>query len=310
MNPLVIALAVFASATAATFHWRHERHAAETELVRLNSEENELRGQLAAWETRQDQATKLNQANLDELAAVREELRQANDAVVEVRKEPDPASEGMWPTNKPYFHLSKRRLRDLGFEAIGSDGRPTAPATAILGMSARERHEFAQVWTEFQRDLQQLQSRAAERIPDTNHVADPNRRSVQFRLASMGDEVKQLQSQLGQRLEVLLGSTRTELLAGPLQDRARQLIPPIGDTDVLLTYYAERQSDGTIQHFLRFDDAARTSMQQFPVNFIGQDQGMTDGESHSINGLKFPLDPDSPLWSYRHLFGDQPLLTE
>jgi len=310
MNPLVIALAVFASATVATFHWRHERHVAEAELVRLHSEENELRGQLSASETRLDQSAKSHQANLNELAAVREELRQSNDAVLALRKEPDPATEGMWPTNKPYFHLSKRRLRDLGFVAIGSDGQPTAPATAILGMSTRERHEFAQTWAEFQRDLQQLQARAAERIPDTNHVADPNRRAVQFRLASVSNEVKQLQAQLGQRIEVLLGSTRAELLAAPLQDRAQQLMPPIVDDNVLLTYYAERQPDGTILHFLRFDDAARRTMYQYPVVFIRPDQGMTDGESHSISGLKFPLDPDSPLWSYRHLFGDQPLLTE
>ena len=133
---------------------------------------------------------------------------------------------------------------------------------------------------------------------------------MQFRLASVGNEVKQLQSQLGQRLEALLGATRAELLAAPLQDRAQQLTPPIGDDDVLLTYYAERRSDGTIQHFLRFDDAARRTMYQYPVAFIRPEQGMTDGESHSISGLKFPLDPESPLWSYRHLFGDQPLLTE
>jgi len=137
-----------------------------------------------------------------------------------------------------------------------------------------------------------------------------NHQAVQFRLASVSNEVKQLQAQLGQRIEVLLGSTRAELLAAPLQDRAQQLMPPIVDDNVLLTYYAERQPDGTILHFLRFDDAARRTMYQYPVVFIRPDQGMTDGESHSISGLKFPLDPDSPLWSYRHLFGDQPLLTE
>jgi hypothetical protein len=52
-------------------------------------------------------------------------------------------------------------------------------------------------------------------------------------------------------------------------------------------YYAHRKPDGSVEHGFEVDTPGLGSM-SMPVDF--------------------PLTPDSMLWQFRHLFGDQPLI--
>lgn len=65
-----------------------------------------------------------------------------------------------------------------------------------------------------------------------------------------------------------------------------------------------------MKHRLTFTDPQRPGDQySLYVPFgLEPNQGMTSDDGWTVAGVGFPLAPNSPLWNYRHLFGDQPLL--
>lgn len=308
MNQILIACLIMASAAVIAFQKRAQRQIDQAELLRIRSEEQGLRSAIAELDSRSSDLGRRHAEHRAELAGITAELRAVSAAALQARPEPSPETEGRWPAGRPYFYLPKRLLDQIGYNALTPDGQPTAEAIALLGLTPHERQDLRQAWADFRFDLQELQVRSAERVPDTNAVPDPNRRSIQFRVASLTNELAQFRSQLASRVEQNLGPTRAGLLSDPLQDRIQDHTSPIGDRDLILTYHAERAADGTVQHWLRFDDTAHTVMYQYPIDFSAPNPSPTDGESQAVSGTRLPLTTDSPLWNYRHLFGDQPLL--
>jgi hypothetical protein len=308
MSQIVIACLVFVAALAATLHQRQTARIAATALSRLRSEAASANSALATFQTRTAASAK-RQAELSlDLSAASAELKAASEAALHSRIEPDPTTEGPWPADKPYFYLPKRFLSDIGFTALTPDGAPTPEAIALLGLTPSERDDLRHAWADFRFALQELQVQSAERIPDTNAVPDPDRRAIRFKLSSLTNQLPRLREQLDARLTDAVGSTRAQLLQSPLENRLEDLTTPLGDRDCFITYHAERSTDGTVRHWLRFDTTDGSAMYQYPVATLTPGQSITDTDGMAASALAFPINPGSLLWHYRHLFGDQPLL--
>jgi hypothetical protein len=304
MSQIVIAGLVFVAALAATLHHRQAARSAATELSRLRAEQTAANSTLASFQTRTaDSAKRHAELSLD-LSAASAELKATSEAALHSRIEPDPATEGAWPADKPYFYLPKRFLSDIGFTALGADGEPTLEAVALLGLTPSERDELRHAWADFRFDHQELQVQSAERIPDTNAFPDPNRRSIRFKLSSLANQLPRLREQLDVRLTEAVGATRAQILRSPLENRIEDLTSPIGERDCIVGYHAERAVDGGVQHYLRFEAADGSSMHQYAVGFTRT----ITGEAPAADNEPYRADVGDALWHYRHLFGDQPLI--
>lgn len=304
MTQLLIACLVFAAALAATLHHRRAARVAANELSRLQAGQAAATSALADLRSRSD-ATARRQAELSlDLTAASAELKAASDAALRARPEPDPGTEGAWPMDKPYFYLPKRFLADIGFTALTPDGTPTPEAIALLGLTPSERDDLRNAWADFRFALQELQIQSAERMPDTNAVPDPNRRSIRFKLSSLTNQLLHLREQLDVRLTEAVGSTRAQILRSPLEERLEDLTTPLGERDCIVGYHAERAVDGGVQHYLRFEAADGSSMHQYAVGFTR----VTNDGSPAANNEPYRAVVGDALWHYRHLFGDQPLI--
>ncbi len=196
MSQIVIAGLVFVAALAATLHHRQAARIAATELSRLRTEQTDANSTLASFQTRTAASAKRHAELSIDLSAASAELKATSEAALHSRIEPNPATEGAWPADKPYFYLPKRLLSDIGFTALGADGEPTLEAIALLGLTPSERDDLRHAWADFRFDLQELQLQSAERMPDTNAVPDPNRRSIRFKLSSLANQLPRLREQL------------------------------------------------------------------------------------------------------------------
>jgi hypothetical protein len=304
MSQFLVACFVFVAALAATLHHRQAARIAATELSRLQTEQAAANSALAGFQARTAASTK-RQAELSlDLTSASAELKAASEVALRARTEPDPTTEGAWPADKPYFYLPKRLLSDIGFTALEPQGTPTLEATALLGLTPSECDDLRSAWADFRFDLQELQLQSAERMPDTNSVPDPNRRTIRFKLSSLTNQLLRLREQLDARLTETIGGTRAQFLRSPLENRIEDLTTPLGDRDCIVGYHAERAVDGGVQHYLRFEAPDGSSMHQYPVGF----ERIITGEAPAADNEPYrPLVGD-PLWHYRHLFGDQPLL--
>lgn len=307
MSTIFLALCIAVAALAAGLHHRNAARDAAGELYRLQADQASAFAALAEAKARSEAGTRRLAELSKELADTMTELRNSSETALRARIEPDPANEGAWPTDRPYFYLPKRLLLDIGFTALAADGEPTAECVALLGMTPAERSAVRQAWADLRFELQELQLRSAERIPEDVPHDDPDRRSVRFRLSALTNQLPVLRGQIGSRLAEALGNRRAGILEPHLQERLADLTPPLGDRECFVTYRAERSAEGDVQHYLRFDSVDGGTTYQFPVGTLRADQGVID-DGLAVFGLTFPIGPNSPLWNYRHLFGDQPLL--
>lgn len=303
MSQFLIAGIVFVAALAATLHHRQTARTAAAELSQIEAEKAAAKATLAALQARTTAASK-RQAELSlDLTAASAELKAASEVALRARTEPDPTTEGAWPADKPYFYLPKRLLPEIGFAALTAEGAPTPEAIALLGLTPSERDDLANAWAEFRFSLQELQLQSAERLPDTNAVPDPNRPSIRFKLSGLTNHIPQLQAQIEAKLTEAVGSIRAQILRSPLEDMLDNMITPIGSRDCFVTYYAERDLTGAVQHHVQIeaDDETRLSITT-QVGFFRFLPSSPDVQS------PYRADESSLLWHYRHLFGDQPLL--
>lgn len=303
LKPILLALGIAVAAMAAGLHHRNAARHAAGELARLQSDQATADAALAGFRARSDATAKRLEQVSRELAEAMAELRGASEAAFRARIEPDPTTEGAWPPDRPYFYLPKRLLADIGFTALTANGEPTAECLALLGMTPAEQADLRQAWVDLHFELQEIQLQLAERVPDAESQADPDQRSIRFRLPSLSRQLQGLDGQLGSRLTEAVGATRARILDAPLREQIGDLTNPMGDRDCFVAYRAERTSGGDVQHYLRFDAINGSTTYQVPVGTLRANPGMIDE-----GVLTFPIGPDSALWNYRHLFGDQPLL--
>jgi hypothetical protein len=175
-------------------------------------------------------------------------------------------------------------------------------------MSPLEQAGVNDALREFRSNLELLQLDRAEFI--SSDLTSADHREVSFRLSALPDEIRSLRQAVVDRVHDILGSQRAALLAEPITSQLSRDVNPLGESDVIVSFSGSRDSNGEVTHRLRFSDAARSgNWYEFVVPFeVGPNQGFTSDEGVLVAGLEFPLKPDSALWGYRHLFGDQPLI--
>jgi hypothetical protein len=309
MNSLNIACLIITFATALVLYQGMNHRSDQKELQKLRTDERTLRNTIAEYDARTSEASRRSSDHRSELNQINAELRAISDEIVRTAPVPDPEIEGRWPVDRPYFHLPKRLLDQISYSMFTADGKPTEETKILFGLTPHEREMLWQAWTDFRSDLQELQIRSAERLPDGPVVANSVERSVRFHMHDLTQEHAGLRSRLDARIEHYLGLTRARLLADPLDEQISNLTSPLGDREVIITYRADRQTNGSIQHYLSFSDPAGTVMYNRPVEFQIPNPPLNYGESPAVIDTGSPLSPDSALWNYRHLFGDQPLLS-
>lgn len=298
MNPFLVILGIAVAALVGSLHHRKGARSAAAGLARLHAEEAAAVATLSEIRARSSANSERFADVSRDLAKAMAELRSASDAAIRDRIEPAPAVEGAWPSGRPYFYLPKRLLPEIGFTPLTPDGEPTVECRSVLGMTPAEQAELRQAWADLHFELQELQLRSAERIDDAA-PADPDRRSIRFRLPNISDQLPALR----ERLAHAIGATRARLIEEPLQERLVDLGSPLGEGGGFVAYLAERDADGGVNHYLRLETADGATASQLHVGTLPANPTMSDGSE-----LPFPIGPHSPLWKYRHLFGDQPLL--
>ena len=309
MNSLNIACLIITFAAALGLYQGMNHRSDQKELLKLRTDERTLRNTIAEYDARTSEASRRSSDHRSELDQINAELRAISDELVRTAPVPDPETEGRWPVDRPYFHLPKRLLDQISYSMFTADGKPTEETKFLFGLTPHEREMLWQAWTDFRSDLQELQIRSAERLPDFPVVANSVERSVRFHMHDLTQELAGLRSRLAARIEHDLGPTRARLLADPLNAQISPLTSPLGDREVIIIYRAERQTNGSIQHLLSFVDPTGSAVYHRPVEFQTPNPPLNYSESPAVIDTGSRLSPDSALWNYRHLFGDQPLLS-
>ncbi|MCC7374744.1 MAG: hypothetical protein IT581_08810 [Verrucomicrobiales bacterium] len=246
-----------------------------------------------------------------ELEAVRQSMALKAGADV-----PPPAADAVpagepWRSEAPYVDLDKRYLKDLGFRAVSGDHRLTDAAAALFGLSPVERAGVNEALREFRTRLEQLQLEKATPLPGLAERQTDDHREVGFGVPSLTDESRSMREEALSEIRRQLGDQRADLLAGKITEELQFDTNPMGMENLVVVFSADRQPDGSVNHRLTFTDPDRPG-NRYSMNVpfdLGANQGMTSDDGWTVAGVGFPLAPNSPLWSYRHLFGDQPLMT-
>ncbi|MBL9138494.1 MAG: hypothetical protein JNK85_21680 [Verrucomicrobiales bacterium] len=216
-----------------------------------------------------------------------------------------------WRSEAPFVDLDKRYLKDLGFQAVSGDHRLTDAAAALFGLSPVERAGVNEALREFRTRLEQLQLEKAAPLPGLAERQTDDHREVGFAVPSLKDESRVLREEALAEIRRQLGEQRAEMLAGKITQELQFDTNPMGMENLVVVFSADRQPDGSVNHRLTFTDPDRPG-DRYSLNVpfdLGANQGMTSDDGWSVAGVGFPLASNSPLWSYRHLFGDQPLMT-
>ncbi|MFO1501783.1 MAG: hypothetical protein U1G07_25970 [Verrucomicrobiota bacterium] len=308
MNNLFLALILLAAATVA---WLN-RYAANQ---MTQSQMQALSGKLAACESslRFEQATAAeSDARLKQLRALartaQEELVQASAEARELVSPADVAGEGTWPANRDYFYLPKQFLGSIGYGVFHNDGTLSEEAARLFGLTPAEKVALTDSWRQLCLELQQAELNHVERLEPRQADSDDHREVV-FRVSSTSNDVAELQDQFQRNLQTQFGSTRGDLIWAKVSTQRPLDGYPLGFDDRILTYSAERQPDGSVQHRLGFTKPDKSTSYSFPITFDQPEASAEPGAAaaQAATGREV-LSPDSALWPYRHLFGDQPLL--
>ena len=201
---------------------------------------------------------------------------------------PDPASEGLWPKDKPYCYLSKQHLATIEFIPFCEDGPLTSEAAILFGMSAAEKLAIDNATADFIERTHQLHIENAELIDVKPGTNTENHRETTYRVPMLTNEFRALRSAFDASTEQILGNSRASVFLKRGQKWLDEGYGQYENTGYTIKYSADRQPDGTVRHEL--------------------DIKRLDGMAGQGLRVRFPIDPTSGMWKYRHLFGDGPLL--
>jgi hypothetical protein len=287
MKHLTIASAVLASAAMVCL----VEHAAQQRVCAKNLE---LADQLQTAEIQLQQTRgslvenqKRWAQNEDETGAAQAELQAAQtEAQSAMPPAMDPAHEGAWPGGKPYFYLAKRRLKDVGYDAITDGDKLSATSIALFNISKPERAALENAIQEFRKNLNDSESQHAEKIEPAPGVNTENHQELAFKLPAITNDFAQFKARLQADVTSTLGAERGGLLLDQVDNWIDARNAGADGKEVTLKLEANRQADGRVDYL-----------------FHNKNNG---GESTS--GLTYPLHKWDSLWQYRHLFGEQPLI--
>lgn len=219
----------------------------------------------------------------------RSELKAAQQEVATVSTpELNPAREGAWPQEQPYFYMAKRRLGDVKYEAITDGDKISKAAVALFSITPQEKTAMQTALQNFRNSLSNLESQHAEKLTPARKD-DETYKELSFRLQPMTNEIAGLRQQFGDSVRTALGMERGDFFMGRANDWFEDQDSRTGDRGGTVTLTAELQADGKVQHFFKYKKAS--------------------GGNGSM-GVTYPLYVGSPVMRYKHLFGEEPLIKE
>jgi hypothetical protein len=151
------------------------------------------------------------------LAQRRTELPQARDdaAWTETLEIPlpaplNPAGEGMWPADKPYFYLAKKRLREVGPPPFMGADRLSRESVILYGMTPAEKSATEQAYRDYVERSRQF---GGFRVPTIGPPFDMHRQDrgkTSAANAARPEEIIALRQALKSAWGEILGEARTE----------------------------------------------------------------------------------------------------
>ena len=289
MNNLILSCIAL---TSAGVLWLAQRNSLET--ARAN--QRTLHQQMTAARLALAEVAAVVSGAQDELSLRRKELDRARSesgttaTPPAIPVPPDPAREGLWPKDKPYCYLSKQHLATIGFTPFSADDSGlTSEAATLFGMSAAERVAVDRAYIEFVEGIHELHLANAERLEIKGATNSETHREITFRIPTLTNDFRQLRGTFVASLEQTLGSSRADIFFKRAKSPLDDVYGQYGKDGYTIKYFADRKSDGTVNHQLHIEQLNRQGSYGYRIHF--------------------PTDPASPLWKYRHLLGDQPLLS-
>jgi hypothetical protein len=293
MNNLILALLLLSTAIVAYWNrlaaWQTARHDVRTLSSQLSTYANALRSERV-------NATELDQRlreRRDKVAAAQSDLVQASAHARELTETTDASSEGAWPSGRDYFYLPKQFLGALGYSVFHNDGGLSEEAARLFGLTPAEKVALADSWRQLRLRLEQIQLDHAEPLdpsrPDSNDHLE-----VAFHLPALTNDVSQIRQQYQQDMEKQLGPTRSQLLWEKVAGERPLSGYPFDHQEQVITFSADRQPDGSVQHKLQFTNASRGTAYSLPVSF---DPGSTPSPSASEVMTTSGLSSESALWN-------------
>ncbi|HTI73249.1 MAG TPA: hypothetical protein VMF06_24965 [Candidatus Limnocylindria bacterium] len=297
MNNLWIALSVGLAATSFALHQGAERR----ELGRATSQ---LKEALAGTELDIVRLRNAIAANQAENANAGAELARAEQLLAKVRRDtaipqqplPDIVADGVWPNEKPYFHLAKRHLATMGYRLFDAGNNLSPTAATLFGMTEAEKSAVEAAARDYAAAINRALNDHAVRLPTPPESDTDEHRQVTYLIKKLGEDAMPLQVDFHHSLEAALGTERADLLFAKAES---WLYRKTGDgsssydlSEYRVKLEASRSADGTASHMLwlgRVDSG--------PSFFSGM-------------GVSYPPEGWSELATYIGLFGDRPLLED
>jgi hypothetical protein len=293
MNNLIVAMLVFLLGGGVYFLRQQTVVTQRLENRTLIVELDQARAELELLRQKVSEAELRLADRREKLVASRSEVaRVARAARFAEAPPPDPAAEGAWPPTKSYFYFHKKHLRRLGFTMMQSDKHLSDEAGVLFGMTSAERasvdNSIQQMWEAVQR----LQSGNAQLEPSAVSRNSVDHQAITYHMPSLTNEVIQIQHECESSIADTLGGNRSALFVERIKPSLDRAYGEFGNHDYSVTLRADRDGAGNVTHCLEFsfDEGHGRSTYSYPV--------------------EFPLTSESPLWNYRHLFGQAPLLTK
>jgi hypothetical protein len=148
------------------------------------------------------------------------------------------------------------------------------------------------LWRQLRLQLEQLQLQHAEHLEPHQPDSDDHR-EISFRLPVLTNEFAQLKDQFQQDLQSNLGNTRAQLIWEKVSHEDLRNGYPMGDEERLVTFAANRNADGSVQHSLSFTNPNHTRAYQLNIPFdLQPNQALIttedDGVRNAAVGVKLP----------------------
>ncbi len=290
-NSALAATILLSSALVWLFEYSSHAHL-KTRLLSLSHALESSRAELTDLQSRVERARAAVSNEHLALTASRRHLEAAaREAGVEQILHANRAEEGAWPSGRPYFYLPKKHVESMGYDTLDDKGYLSAEAAALLGMSTAEKTAVNSQLQGFRESIQRLQLTHVEWLSSTDPEPDPNHRQIACRIPGMEKEFAELRSGLEASLQTCLGSERSRLFLQHTKGELETICGQYGSQPFTATLSADREADGTVTHTLRLE----------------HEEG--NGKTLYTYPVYFAEGPNSNLLPYRHLFGEEPLLT-
>ena len=281
MSNLIIIIGVLAAAGTIFLNQRGSLANVHRANQQLASQPAVLRARAAEWERRQAVLQRQLAECEDRLRQLQEKQTALPSPITGQIVPPDPARQGGWPAEAPYFYLPKKDLGSVGYPLFDGN-RLTDDATLLFGMTPTERETVDAAYDQMWRRFRQLEIQRMEPVETpkkwTPHMQD----SISYRIPSLESEARALRVDFEASLQQTLGATRAKYLLEAADDYLRRNLDDLGQHARIISFGYIHQPKGQVQRMYGILDEATG---------VGEARSFTE------------LEPDWPISYYARLFG-------